>query len=101
MFAFIRLRYILKNRIFQQLIYELCVQFHLSEGTLIYQNLSGLWKMNDFQDSIYHFTVGVDTQLTSHIRLKVEFADDYTSLTPGPEILKNDTAFLTTFLYSF
>ena len=77
------------------------LEFHLSEGTLLYQHLSALWKMEDFQDSIYHFTVGVDTKLTTHIRLKVEFADDYTNLTPSPDILKNDTAFLTTFLYSF
>ncbi len=77
------------------------LEFHLSEGTLIFQNLSALWKMEDFQDSIYRFTTGLDTQLTSHIRLKVEFTDDYTNLTPSPDVLKNDTAFLTTFLYSF
>lgn len=77
------------------------VEFHLSEGTLIYQNLSGLWKMEEFQDSIYHFSVGVETQLTDQIRLKVEFADDYVNLPPSPDVLKNDTVFLTTFLYSF
>ncbi len=77
------------------------LEFHLAEGTLIYQNASGFWKMDNFRDSIYHFTAGLDTQFTGHIRLKVEFADDYTNLTPSPEVLKNDTAFLTTFLYSF
>lgn len=77
------------------------LQIQLAEGTSVYQNISALWKMEDFQDALYHFVAGIDTQLTSHTKLKVEFDDDYVNLPPSPEILKNDTAFLTTFLYSF
>ncbi len=73
----------------------------LSEGAEITQQLNGLWKTDNFEDALYHFAVGVATQLTKRTELKVEFVDDFKNLTPGPEVKKNDTAFLTSFLFKF
>ena len=65
------------------------------------QSFAGLWKMSDFEDALYHFTVGVTTALFKQAELKVEFVDDYKNVTPNPDIKKNDTAFIVSFLYKF
>jgi len=73
----------------------------LSEGAQITQQVTGLWKTDNFQDALYHFAVGVATQLTKRMELKVEFIDDFKNVTPNPDVKKNDTAFLTSFLFTF
>jgi len=73
----------------------------LSEGAAIVQKLSSLWKMDDFEDALYHFDIGLVSRLGSRMELKVQFIDDFKNVTPAPEVKKNDTAFLTSLLYSF
>lgn len=76
-------------------------EFQISEGTKFVQNLAALWKMDDFEDSLVHFAVGLATRLTSRTELKVEFIDDYKNVTPSPDVKKNDTAFLTSVIFNF
>ena len=75
--------------------------FKLSEATAITQVLAGLWKMDDFEDALYHFALGLTTSIAGRAELKVEFIDDFKNVTRLPTIKKNDTAFVTTFLYKF
>lgn len=76
-------------------------ELRLSEGSRIVQHFAGLWKMENFEDALYHFSVALASRLTQRIELKVEFVDDYKNIPPTPEIRKNDTAFLTSVLFNF
>jgi putative salt-induced outer membrane protein YdiY len=73
----------------------------LSDSTAINQVLTGLWKTSDFDDAMYHFGVALVTAVTNKVQVKVEFLDDYKNVTPLPSVRKNDTAFITSFLYKF
>ena len=75
--------------------------FKLSETTALTQTLTGLWKTSDFSDALYHAGVALVTSLAKRAQLKVEFLDDYRSVTPRPTIKKNDTAFIVSFLFKF
>lgn len=75
--------------------------YQISEGTKFVQQFAGLWKMDDFEDHLFHFALGLATRLTSRTELKVEFIDDYKNVTPSPEVKKNDTAFLTSVIFNF
>jgi len=73
----------------------------LSGNATLTQTLTGLWKTENFSDTLYHFGIALSTSITSRAELKVEFMDDYKNVTPAPEIKKNDTAFITSFLFKF
>ena len=51
------------------------------------QKLTGLWKMNDFADALYHFDAGLGATLAAHTELKVGYAYDYKAK-PFPDTLK-------------
>jgi putative salt-induced outer membrane protein YdiY len=73
----------------------------LTATTTITQSIYTLWKANDFEDSLTNFRAGVTTTLYQNLELKVEFLDSYKTKPPNPTIKKNDTAFLTTFLFKY
>jgi putative salt-induced outer membrane protein YdiY len=73
----------------------------LSSTSTLTENVSTLWKTNDFGDSLTNFRVGVTSTLYKNLQLKVEFLDSYKTKPPNPTIKKNDTAFLTTFLLKY
>ncbi len=75
--------------------------FKLSDRAKITQVINALWKTSDFNDALYHFGIALATSITEKAELKVEFIDDYKNVTPSPAIKKNDTAFITSFLYKF
>ncbi|MBZ5499829.1 MAG: DUF481 domain-containing protein [Acidobacteriia bacterium] len=75
--------------------------FKLSDTTTITQVLTGLWKTSDFSDALYHAGIAMATSITRRVQVKVEFLDDYKNVTPNPTIKKNDTAFITSFLFKF
>lgn len=75
--------------------------FHLSDTAAITQSVTALWKMDDFEDALYHFAVGVATSLTKNSELKVELLDDFKNKTPSPEIKKNDVALVMSFVFKF
>lgn len=73
----------------------------LSGSASLNQVVSGLWKTEDFEDALYHFGIALVTSVTKRAELKVEFLDDFKNVTPGPAVKKNDTAFITSFLFKF
>ncbi len=77
------------------------LELRLSEGSRIVQQVASLWKMETFEDALYHFSVALASRLTQRIELKVEFVDDYRTVTPTPEVRKNDSAFLTSIVFNF
>ena len=74
-------------------------KFKLSENSNITQGFYALWKTSDFSDALYHFNIALVTSIASRFEVKIEFIDDYKNVTPNPDIKKNDTAFLVSFLY--
>ena len=75
--------------------------FKLSEIASLNQNITALWKTNDFDDALYHFGIALVTAITKKAQLKVEFMNDFKNVTPSPSIKSNDTAFITSLLYKF
>jgi len=73
----------------------------LSERARITQVLAALWKTSDFGDYLLHFGVGLAASITARSELKVEFLDDYKNLPASVDTKKNDTAFVTTFIFKF
>jgi putative salt-induced outer membrane protein YdiY len=75
--------------------------YKLSEMASINQGFTALWKTSDFADALYHTSIALVASITKKAQLKVEFIDDYKNVTPSPIIKKNDTAFITSFIYKF
>ena len=74
--------------------------YKLSDTAKITQNLTGMWKTKELADALYHFDIALVTQIVKKIDIKLEFLDEYKNRTL-PGIKKNDTAFITSFLYKF
>ena len=72
----------------------------LTATTELIQKAAGLWKMDDFEDALYTFSVGVAASVTTATQLKLEFLDTYKAR-PLPGIEKNDIATLISFVYKF
>ena len=65
------------------------------------QKVAALWKMDDFDDSLYAFTVGLAASVTTATQLKVELLDTFKNKPPSADIVKNDIAVLVSFVYKF
>jgi len=75
--------------------------YKISETASINQGFTALWKTSDFSDALYHTSVALVASITKKAQLKVEFIDDFKNVTPNPSVKKNDTAFITSFLFKF
>jgi putative salt-induced outer membrane protein len=73
--------------------------YKLSEGARITQGFSGLWKMDDFDDSLYIFSAGIAATLVRNAELKVELLNTYKNRPTDPTLDKNDVSFLVSFVY--
>lgn len=70
----------------------------LSPTAKLVQNATGLWKLRDTGDALYHLDVGLALAVTKRVEVKLSFVDDYKTRPPSPEVKKNDTALLATVL---
>jgi putative salt-induced outer membrane protein YdiY len=73
----------------------------LSDTARVLQGVAGLWKMDDVDDVLYTFNVGLAASITTNSELKVELLDTYKNRPPDPTIEKNDVSFLLSFVYKF
>ncbi|MGE3179374.1 MAG: YdiY family protein [Vicinamibacterales bacterium] len=64
----------------------------LTGTTTLTQSFAGLWKTDDFGDSLYTFGVGIAAAISSRTQLKVEVLDVYKNKPPLASIVKNDVA---------
>ena len=65
------------------------------------QRLTGLWKVDDFGDALYHFDAGLSTTVATRLELKVSYLFDYKNRTPSPEVEKGDSALFAALLVKF
>jgi putative salt-induced outer membrane protein YdiY len=73
----------------------------LTATTELKEKAAALWKMDDFDDALYTFGVGLAASITAATQLKVEFLDTYKARPPLASVKKNDIAVLVSFVYKF
>ena len=73
----------------------------LTATTELKEKAAALWKMDDFDDALYTFGVGLAASITAATQLKVEFLDTYKARPPVASVKKNDIAVLVSFVYKF
>jgi putative salt-induced outer membrane protein YdiY len=73
----------------------------LTATTEVKEKVAALWKMDDFEDALYTFGLGVAAAITDGTQMKVEFLDTYKAKPPLPGVQKNDIAVLVSFVYKF
>jgi putative salt-induced outer membrane protein YdiY len=73
----------------------------LTATTELIEKATGLWKMDDFGDVLYTFSVGLAASITSGTQMKIEFLDTYKAKPPLETVQKNDIATLVSFVYKF
>jgi putative salt-induced outer membrane protein YdiY len=73
----------------------------LTATTELKEKAAGLWKMDDFDDALYTFGIGLAASITAATQLKVEFLDTYKAKPPLASVKKNDIAVLVSFVYKF
>ncbi len=71
----------------------------LSDTAEFTQRVTALWKMQDFDDSLYSFGLGVAAAVTSRTQLKFEVIDTYKNKPPTAEVKKNDVSMLVSFVF--
>lgn len=76
-------------------------EWRLSEVSSFTQRLSGLWKVNDLSDALYHFDAGITTTIVSRLDLKVSLVYDYRSRTPSPDVKNGDSALFAALVFKF
>ena len=70
----------------------------LTATTTLTQTFGGLWKTDDFGDSLITVGAGVGVAISTRTQLKVEVLDTFKNL-PPPTVEKNDVAVLMAIVY--
>jgi putative salt-induced outer membrane protein YdiY len=73
----------------------------LTATTELTEKVAALWKMDDFDDALYAFGVGLAASITAATQLKVEVLDTFKNKPPSVDVVKNDIAVLVSFVYKF
>ena len=71
----------------------------LTATTMLTERVAALWKMDDFDDALYTFGIGLAASITSATQLKVELLDSFKNKPPSASVKKNDVAVLVSFVY--
>ena len=67
----------------------------------ITQRTAALWKMDDFDDGLYIFGLGLAANITAGTQLKAELLDTFKNKPPTADVKKNDVAILLSFVYKY
>ena len=73
----------------------------LTTTTELVEKVAALWKMDDFGDALYTFSIGLAASITEGTQMKIEFLDTYKAKPPLETVQKNDIATLVSFVYKF
>lgn len=73
----------------------------LTATSTIKHGITGLWKTDDFSDSLYTFNVGLGTKITERVQLSIDLIDTYKNLPPTADTEKNDVALVTAITAKF
>lgn len=73
----------------------------ITSSAEISQRVSALWKMNDFEDALYVFGIGIAANISTRTQLKAELLDTFKNKPPVAAVDKNDLAVLISFVYKY
>lgn len=73
----------------------------LTSTATIKHGITGLWKTDDFSDSLYTFNVGLGTKITERVQLAIDLIDTYKNRPPTAATEKNDVALVTAITAKF
>jgi putative salt-induced outer membrane protein YdiY len=76
-------------------------RFRITPTSEFTQRFTALWKMDDFDDGLYIFGVGLAANITTQTQLKFELLDTFKNKPPRAEVQKNDVAILLSFVYKY
>jgi putative salt-induced outer membrane protein YdiY len=76
-------------------------RFQITENSTFTQRVSALWKMDDFDDGLYIFGVGLAANITTQTQIKFELLNTFKNKPPRPEVQKQDIAILLSFVYKY
>lgn len=76
-------------------------EWSISPTSKLTQKLSGIWKVGDPGDALYHFDAGLTTAIANRLELKLSYLYDYKNEPPSPEIEKGDSALFAAVLWKF
>lgn len=71
----------------------------LTSTTTLNQTFAGLWRMDDWNDSLFTFGVSIATSISTRIQLKLEALDTFKNKPPAVDIERNDVAVLMAIVY--
>jgi len=71
----------------------------LTATTTLTQSVTALWKTQNWNDSLYTFSLGVAASISARTQLKVEVLDVYKNRPPLETIKRNDVAVLMALVY--
>jgi putative salt-induced outer membrane protein len=75
------------------------LQHQLTPTTTLTQSVSGLWKTNDVEDSLYTLSAGVAFAVSARIQVKFEVVDIYKNKPPIAGVEKNDVTTLVAIVF--
>jgi len=73
----------------------------LTETSRIIHTASALWKMDDFDDSFYNFSLGIATSLATRFELKAEFLNTFKNKPTDPTLKSGDQSVVLAIVYKF
>ena len=76
-------------------------KYKLTKTSEFIQKFSALWKMDDFNDGLYIFRVGLAANITDQTQLKAEFLETFKNKPPSADVQKSDVAILLSFVYKY
>jgi putative salt-induced outer membrane protein YdiY len=75
--------------------------YKVSDTATITQNVTGLWKTNDFSDALYTFGAGLAANITPKTTLKIELLEVFKNKPPNALVKKQDVSLITSLVYAF
>lgn len=76
-------------------------QHKLTATTTLTEKVAALWKTSDLADALYAITLGIAANVTDTIQMKAELLDTYKNKSVSATVVKNDVAFVLSFVYKF
>lgn len=73
----------------------------ISPSSKLTQKASGIWKISDLDDALYHFDTALSTAIATRAELKVAYNYDFKNRQPTPAVKKADSTLFAAVVFKF